>query len=56
MTEKELKIFGAKATALVPMIVCGSGYTGVENKLFQQTDIFTAIRNYVSKQYCTIKI
>jgi phosphoglycerol transferase MdoB-like AlkP superfamily enzyme len=53
VTRKELDIFGPKAPALVPLVIIGSEYTGVEKNLFQQTDIFTSIKNYVSGKSCT---
>jgi phosphoglycerol transferase MdoB-like AlkP superfamily enzyme len=48
VTRKELDLFGPKAPALVPLVIIGSGYTGVEKNLFQQTDIFNSIENLVS--------
>jgi phosphoglycerol transferase MdoB-like AlkP superfamily enzyme len=50
---EELDLFGPKAPALVPLVIIGSEYTGVEKSLFQQTDIFTSIENYVSGKSCT---
>ena len=53
VTQEEIELFGSKAPALVPLVIIGSGYTGVEKNLFQQTDIYTSIENYVSQTSCT---
>jgi phosphoglycerol transferase MdoB-like AlkP superfamily enzyme len=50
---EEIDLFGPKAPALVPLIIIGPEYSGVEKDLFQQTDIFTSIKNHVSEVSCT---
>ena len=55
ITEKENKKFGEKATALVPMVICSKGFSGVETEQFQQTDIFNSITNYVTGNICRTK-
>ena len=56
VTREELDLFGPKAPALVPLVIIGSGYTGVEKNLFQQTDIFNSIENLVSPLDCCTSI
>ena len=51
LKEEEDK-FGAAAQSRVPFLMFGQGFSGVNNNIFQQSDLLVSFRQWLGAEYC----